>query len=451
MAMQNKSDATDVFLKIADKAATRRQGEYSEGDDSGAVQSASVFPPAPHILSAQFPAVPASVPVPQAGYLQRCWIAGTAPGFTLKQRFRSLPLLGYGFAWLNALLRLPIMRHSTAVELHTLREQNHLLRQQVGALNERIDQLHPYMAEESAKVAGRLRRYDLLDIGNRLMKIEQLESGRQLKAIKHLLQVLQTDGVALSDRQSDILQRLLRLEQGGDTLAPSMAATTAHDFDRDRFYLEFEHLFRGSRADIKQRQQVYLPYLSHITSRKEGDRPAVLDVGCGRGEWLELMGEQGIPALGIDLNAAMVDACIERGYAAKVADAIAYLRQRKAASLGAVTGFHIIEHLPFEQMIALFDAALHALCEGGVLIFETPNPENLIVGACNFYYDPTHLHPVVPDVARFIASQRGFADVEILRLHPFPADYQMPSDSPADKALNKFLFSAQDYAVIARK
>ena len=94
-----------------------------------------------------------------------------------------------------------------------------------------------------------------------------------------------------------------------------------------------------------------------------------------------------------------------------------------------------------ESNYVAVDAAYHALAEGGILIFETPNPENLIIGACNFYFDPTHLHPIVPDVAQFIATQRGFSSAQILRLHPFPEDYQMSGDSHVENALNRFFFS----------
>jgi O-antigen chain-terminating methyltransferase len=176
-----------------------------------------------------------------------------------------------------------------------------------------------------------------------------------------------------------------------------------------------------------------------------------VDVGCGRGEWLELLGELGIPALGIDMNAAMVDACIASGCAAKVDDAIAYLQQQPAGCLAGVTGFHIIEHLPFETLIALFDAAYAALADGGILIFETPNPENMIVGSCNFYYDPTHRNPIVPAVAEFIATQRGFSKAEILRLHPFPEDYRVKGEGFSGDIINKFFFGAQDFALIAWK
>ena len=114
-------------------------------------------------------------------------------------------------------------------------------------------------------------------------------------------------------------------------------------------------------------------------------------------------------------------------------------------------GFHIIEHLPFDTLLALFDAALKALRPDGMVIFETPNPENLLVGACNFYYDPTHLNPIVPTVAEFIARQRGFAKAEILRLHPYPDSHRLVEDSEIAKRFNNALYGPQDFALLASK
>jgi 2-polyprenyl-3-methyl-5-hydroxy-6-metoxy-1,4-benzoquinol methylase len=357
-------------------------------------------------------------------------------------------------------------------------------------LDQRIDQLHPFVdqwmhsthlgirsknqeildcmqtllprleALESIKAANRLQQLDHLDIGARLMRIDQLEIARRLKQFTQLSRTNQLDQTRDSEQFKAILNRLDALEKmdvgspqsSQSTRVPALPISEASEkLDLDSFYVDFEAQFRGSRDEIKQRLRVYEPYLKATAEQRSPDRLMFVDVGCGRGEWLELLSEHDIPSLGIDLNTRMVDTCLQSGYAAKVADAITFLQQQPKASIGGVTGFHIIEHLPFEKLIALFDAAYQALADGGLIIFETPNPENLIIGACNFYYDPTHLHPIVPEVAQFIAKQRGFKDVEIKRLHPFPDDYQMPGDSVIDKTLNKFLFSSQDYAVIARK
>jgi O-antigen chain-terminating methyltransferase len=238
-----------------------------------------------------------------------------------------------------------------------------------------------------------------------------------------------------------------QLQQRLDALETSNAGSMMRA-DLAEFYVAFEDQFRGGREDIKQRLHVYLPRIAHLA----GDaRACALDIGCGRGEWLELLAEQDIRVIGVDSNAAMVAACVARGQSAHCADAITYLRSLPAGSLALVTGFHIIEHIPFATQIALLDAALLALRPGGCLILETPNPENLRVGACSFYTDPTHLRPLLPDVAQFMARQRGYADTEILRLHPCPESERLALEGATQQVINDALFGARDFALIATK
>ncbi len=217
----------------------------------------------------------------------------------------------------------------------------------------------------------------------------------------------------------------------------------------DAFYVSFEDKFRGTRADIKERATVYLPA---INLAKAGTAVAsILDIGCGRGEWLELLKENELQAQGVDSNHVMVSQCVELGLKVINADAIDYLRTVKSNTLGAVTGMHIIEHIPFKRLIALFDEVLRVLKPGGVAIFETPNPENLIVGACNFYYDPTHLNPLPPEPMRFVLEARGFGSIEIMRLHPNSDAMIKEGAAQVQAALNEMMFGPQDYALVAYK
>lgn len=218
----------------------------------------------------------------------------------------------------------------------------------------------------------------------------------------------------------------------------------------DAFYVSFEDCFRGTREDIKQRMEIYLPI---VAGAKAGDENApILDIGCGRGEWLELLKGAGLIACGVDLNRVMVGECREMGFDVIEADAISYLRTLNTSSLGAVTGMHIIEHIPFKRLIALFDEVLRTLKPGGVAIFETPNPENLITAACNFYYDPTHINPLPPEPMRFVMEIRGFSRIEIMRLHPHPEEAKLQEGSAQMRQIiNEKLFGAQDYALVAYK
>ncbi len=217
----------------------------------------------------------------------------------------------------------------------------------------------------------------------------------------------------------------------------------------DAMYATFEDKFRGTRQDIKNRQKVYLPFVQEAVDKIDKTAGApIIDVGCGRGEWIELLKENNFTAKGIDLNKIMINTCQELNLSVVEADAIDYLRSLPVNSLCAVTGFHIIEHLPFKTLIALFDESFRALKPGGVVIFETPNPENLIVGACTFYTDPSHIKPLVPMTMQFIAEDRGFYKVEIKRLHKY-SDYYNVSEE--NKFITENFYNEMDYAVIGFK
>jgi O-antigen chain-terminating methyltransferase len=216
----------------------------------------------------------------------------------------------------------------------------------------------------------------------------------------------------------------------------------------DALYVSFEDQFRGTREDIKERLRVYLPLLKENGIGTE--HMPIVDVGCGRGEWLEVLREERLMARGVDINRVLVEACRQRGFDVVEDDALASLRGVPDASVGAVTGFHLIEHLPFGQLIALFDEAVRVLKSGGVAIFETPNPQNLQVGACNFYFDPTHRNPLPSPTVRFLAEARGLCRVEVWNLHPFSERWKLQGSELAHR-FNDFFYGPQDYAVVGWK
>ena len=223
-----------------------------------------------------------------------------------------------------------------------------------------------------------------------------------------------------------------------------LAAEERHAWDA--LYAAFEDRFRGTREDIKERLRVYLPELAEL--KRQPSPGPVLDLGCGRGEWLELLAEDGFEALGVDQNRLFLRGCEERGLRVSEADALAYLRGCKPDSLGAVTAFHLIEHLPFEEFLALLGAARRALRPGGVLILETPNPENLKVGAYSFYIDPTHRNPIPPITAQLIVEQQGFVDCRVARL---PAAMGAEDSRPLGLMVGETEDIWADYGLVARK
>ena len=250
-------------------------------------------------------------------------------------------------------------------------------------------------------------------------------------------------------QHSTLLQQWLGAteKKKGAAPAPSAAAPQLPPGELDEFYVAFEDRFRGTRSEIKERVRFYLPMLRK-TKAGTAARP-ILDLGCGRGEWLELLAENNLRASGVDLNASMVQQCTERDLSAVHGDAIAHLRSLPANSHGAVSGFHIIEHLPFEVLLQLFMQTLRVLKPGGIAIFESPNCKNVLVGACYFNVDPTHRNPVFPETAGFIMETQGFDNVQLEYLAP--ADRRLTNGDTDTEFLNDLLFGPQDFAVIGRK
>ncbi|MGJ5673562.1 MAG: methyltransferase domain-containing protein [Nostochopsis sp.] len=216
----------------------------------------------------------------------------------------------------------------------------------------------------------------------------------------------------------------------------------------DALYASFEDHFRGSIKDIFDRLKVYLPL---IKEAKVGtpDSP-ILDVGCGRGEWLELLRESGYIAHGLDINRVMIERCQTRGLEVIEADVIAHLQSLPNFYLGAVTGFHIIEHLAFPVLMKFVSEVVRILKPGGLAIFETPNPQNVLVGSCNFYFDPTHRHPLPSSLMKFIFETQGLFQVKIINLHPFPENYKVSGSDVAER-FNDYFYGPQDYAVVGYK
>ena len=243
----------------------------------------------------------------------------------------------------------------------------------------------------------------------------------------------------------------MELREVGSRL-PSATHTTAHimPYGMDSLFLEMSYSFRGSRADIKERVARYVPEIKAVCGTNLDAQ--VLDIGCGRGELLEVLRDAQIPAKGVDLNRLCVEVCSGLGLNATVADGLAALRATETGMLSAVAALHVVEHIPFEQMVALIDEAHRCLRSGGVLILETPNPESLMVGARSFYFDPTHRMPIPPDVLALVARERGYTDVRIDRMHPYPDGSHLDASlGRTGQVLNQLLFGPQDYCVMARR
>lgn len=213
----------------------------------------------------------------------------------------------------------------------------------------------------------------------------------------------------------------------------------------DLFYRAFEEKYRGSRELINSRLQVYLPFVLPLLKAYPAGK--ALDVGCGRGEWLELLDEQGFDALGVDLDDGMLQACREKNLNVETADAVTYMKGLTASSLCIVSAFHVAEHLPFEVLQQLVQQALRLLVPGGLLILESPNPENITVGTSSFYLDPTHQRPIPPELLSFLPEHYGFSRCKVLRLQ----ESAHLHDASHIGLMDVLGGVSPDYAVVAQK
>jgi O-antigen chain-terminating methyltransferase len=219
----------------------------------------------------------------------------------------------------------------------------------------------------------------------------------------------------------------------------------------NQYYLAFEDSHRGNAEQMRAR---YLPYITELEQLKKSvldSKKPLLDLGCGRGEWLSFVAEQGITAQGVDSNPVMVKQAADKGLAVTQSDLISALKTQSDASLAAVTAFHVIEHLPFAVLFECVAQSWRALAPGGLLIFETPNPENLLVASHTFYHDHTHRNPLTPSSMQFLLHYWGFQRVAIKRLNPYPEQARVPGEDLLTERFNGHFCGPQDFAVVGIK
>jgi SAM-dependent methyltransferase len=217
-------------------------------------------------------------------------------------------------------------------------------------------------------------------------------------------------------------------------------------------YAGFENRFRGGPDDVKKQLRQYVPYFS-----KGGP---VLDLGCGRGEFLELLRENGVEASGVDLNGQMVDICLDKGLLCRKGDILESLAECKDGSLGGIFSSQVIEHLPPAYLKKLIETGLHKLVPAGTLILETVNPLSVFALVQVYYLDLSHHNPIHPQALKFMLESAGFEGVELSfsflleseRLQPLPgADESTALLNRNIDSLNDLLFAPVNYAAIARK
>jgi O-antigen chain-terminating methyltransferase len=352
----------------------------------------------------------------------------TTPIAPLADRVQGIPLLGRPLALVLRML------HSGKAQARLITAETRVreLDAEARAMRARLDALES-MAGALHREIGSVRDdvTATLDDRNRSLRGE----------VGHAVAGLRGEWRATLARDSRALERAAAALAAGrpaDGLGVAALSAPGH-------YVAFENAFRG-RWKVEERMRWYVPHLRALYHH--GETRPVLDVGCGRGEFLLALKEAGLPGVGIDLNPAMVDTARAQGLDVTLADAVAHLRDREPGSLAAIASFHVIEHIPFEGVLHLIEAAKRALMPGGLLILETPNPENLAVGGCTFWYDPTHIRPLPPATMQFYVRTAGFEPVRIAR---FFLDTEGPDTATIDVPVQPGIDGPLDYGLLATK
>ena len=409
-------------------------------------------------------------------------ISGLAWPATVR-RIERIPVIGYLLAVAIGLARLPAMlTHQRQYEFYALARQEQIV-DYANRINDSNLQLAERANEFSARaltiendIRGQQEALESLrgEINSALGTLqneiavsrETLRAAIEARAAALASQLSETAATldaAIADQQStqaywqEEFQTLTRahqklLDELGvqqrrlvDLYELAQVQTGLNEEGLDQLYAAFEDQFRGEREEIKTRLRVYLPILERGNVTQD-----VLDIGCGRGEWLELLRESGKQGRGIDHNPIFIDRCRGLGLDVVQRDAIAYLSELPDASLNAITSFHLVEHLPFKVLMQLLDEMARVLRPGAPLILETPNPENFMVGSHTFYADPTHRNPIPSATLSFLLESRGLTGIEVMYVRPWE-EAKIAGDDELTKRFNEYFYGSPDYGIVGWK
>ena len=324
------------------------------------------------------------------------------------------------------------------------------IRDRYIALNGAVAGLTDEILKRWESMVARERRFDAKTTA---IGAAQAETSREFR-----------DAIAVLHQATIALKRELERMPVGPTFAPtSQTATVGKPAEatvsatHGRFgawkYVGFEDRFRGSREEIRARLEAYLPIFAGASD--------VLDIGCGRGEFLNLLREQGVGARGLDLNHEMVEVCRAQGLDAVEGDALGYLRSLPDGSLGGLFAAQVAEHLEPDYLLELLEEAFTKLRPGSAIVLETINPACWFAFFSSYIRDITHVRPLHPDTLSYLLTAHGFQEVSVRYSAPYPERdklVRVPGEGIVEDALNAnadklnaLLFTYMDYAAIGRR
>jgi SAM-dependent methyltransferase len=329
-----------------------------------------------------------------------------------------------------------------------LREQQSILQQSLNFTRDFAASVEGLIRELSALVDAKDKEWDALGSNHVGLIFKSLEwRVDQLAAESEDAALLMKKFILLREK----LERVLAALDEKELPRPEEARALLEPLENGR-YTAFENRFRGRDEEVKKQLSQYVSCF-----RKDG---GVLDLGCGRGEFLELLREAGIEAAGVDSNGLMVDICLDKGLHCRKGDILEYLAKRPDGTVGGIFSSQVIEHLPPHYLKRLIELSRLKLSPGGTLVFETINPLSVFALVQVYYLDLSHRNPVHPQALKFMLEAAGFEDVEIKyssplereRLQPLPgADESTAILNRNIDSLNELLFGPAHYAAVARR
>jgi len=339
------------------------------------------------------------------------------------------------------------LARAEATAQQTARERDELARQR-DELTRQLDQLrseHDRLAQINLQQAERLEKQEALYAALR-DEYERFKS----ESLQRMNDDLIAQNAWLRERLGYSSGLVTSLAEPAEALVHAQLDDEAYASPRiseedgqtagenDALYQTLETILRGPRENIKSRQAFYLPYLDLDHSALP-----VVDIGCGRGEFLELMREQNVRVIGVDINDVTTQALVEAGYEAYTADGVTFLQQQPDASLAGITAFQVIEHLPKAALRQLLRVAYAKLAPGGFILLETVNPYCLPVYR-TYYLDPTHHEPVPMDLLAILLRFYGFEQLEVFYHGPVDAKLINPGD-------REIAHRYENYALLGRR
>lgn len=345
-------------------------------------------------------------------------------------------------------------------DMEELSLRDNALEEQIADANVRIDEARDYMKMLEERILRLEKHIRILDADQKQLKTDHDGASLNLQNNNAAIDSLHSDMDFIKLKLSSVEKKLRSAPAASAAPAASVqesaAAPPADNGSDSEYesidYFDFENHFRGSIENIKKAQEYYLRYFS--------GKSRVIDIGCGRGEFLSLMKDNDIPAQGVDIYEPYVEYCNMKGLTAHCGDGTAFLAKQESTD-GIFVG-QVVEHLQTHEIIRLCNTAYEKLIEGGCIIIETPNPTSLSIYTNAFYIDPSHIKPVHPLTMKYYLEKAGFRNIEIIYTEGSRPPYSIPPLRCADaenadefneamKRVSDMIFGSQDYAIVAVK